>query len=393
MIQKMLYYYLIMRISALFITKVPPGEKISMTQKRKSTKNKLFSFSSREFFIACLIYAVSLAMSLFIQSIEQSDTYVSMLFILSVFLISRFTTGYLYGIIFSLLTVLTVNFAFTYPYFKFNFTVTGYPVTMLCMLAVAITTSTLSSTIKRQTDLQIEAEREKTRANLLRAISHDLRTPITSIIGASSTILENDDLITPEDRIKLIHDINEDSRWLIRMVENLLSITRIDEGREARIVKIPEAAEEVVAEAVRKFKKQFPGRSVTVSVPDEFLMVPMDSTLIFQVLTNLLENAVYHAGPDASISVSLYRINNMACFEVSDDGCGIDEKKLPNILEGYYTSDYENTSDGKKNMGIGLSVCNTIVKAHLGLMTAENKPDGGAKFTFMLPIGSKEENK
>ena len=113
------------------------------------------------------------------------------------FLISRFTGGYFYGIFAALVSVLAVNFLFTFPYFAFNFTIAGYPLTMLCMLAVSVITSAMTTQIKRQGDLRIEAEREKTRSNLLRAVSHDLRTPLTSILGASSAIADNDTVLTP----------------------------------------------------------------------------------------------------------------------------------------------------------------------------------------------------
>ena len=229
---------------------------------------------------------------------------------------------------------------------------------------------------------------EKTRSNLFRAVSHDLRTPLTSILGASSAILDNDAAIDGPERTKLLREINEDAQWLIRMVENLLSVTRIDGGNSARIVKSPEAAEEVAAEAVSKFNKRFPELAVSVSVPDELLIVPMDAMLIEQVLMNLLENAALHAKGATRAELRVWQAGSEAFFEVSDDGAGVSRDVLPHVFEGYFKPDDGNEADAKRNMGIGLSVCHTVVRAHGGRMTAENKKGGetGAVFRFTLPM-------
>ena len=173
-----------------------------------------------------------------------------------------------------------------------------------------------------QQRILIDSEKEKMRSNLLRAISHDLRTPLTGILGASSAILENGDMIDKETHDKLISNINEDSQWLIRMVENLLSVTRINEGT-MNVTKTLEAAEEIVAEAISRIRKRFPNRKINVQVPDELLMVPMDGTLIEQVLINLLENAVKHSPDDSVIDVQVKKSGQNAIFEVIDNGEGI----------------------------------------------------------------------
>ena len=229
--------------------------------------------------------------------------YASMLFILSVFMTARFTEGYVWGIAASLIDVLTVNYLFTYPYFHFNFT-----------LAVSLATSALTSRAKLVERIRIEAEHEKTRSNLLRAVSHDLRTPLTSILGATSAVIEHGETLSQQERVELLEGAQEDARWLIRMVENLLAVTRVDADGGGQIVKTPEAAEEIIAEAVAKFKKQFPDANVQVRVPDELLIVPMDSVLIGQVLMNLMENAVVHGEKTTHILLSLTKRNNRAFF-------------------------------------------------------------------------------
>ena len=352
----------------------------------KLFKEKFFRFSVRDIIITLLLLVATTVLCYLLGLIDNTVPYESMLFILAVFIISKNTHGYFCGIAASVISVLTVNYFFTYPYYVFNFTLSGYPVTIICMLAVSIVTSTLTTQIKNQEAIKIEAEREKTRSNLLRAISHDLRTPLTSILGACSAIIENDDYISKGERLDLLYSMKEDSAWLIRMVENLLSITRIDDGGAAKIIKKVEAVEEIIAASVEKFKKKFPETNVIVSIPDELLFVPMDAVLIEQVIINLLENSAVHAkgSTETRLSVSVNESN--VEFSVSDNGAGIPKSILPNIFDGYFNSSYEKSSDTKRNMGIGLSVCHTIIKAHNGVLTAENLKSGGACFKFTLSI-------
>ncbi len=348
---------------------------------------KYFPLAIRDGLISLLIFTAATVLCFLLRIVDTGDEYVSMIYILAVFLVSRFTSGYFYGTFISFISVLAVNYFFTYPYFYFNFTLSGYPLTIVCMLAVAIITSTMTTQIKRQNKLSLEAEREKTRSNLLRAVSHDLRTPLTSILGASSAIAENDDVLSKQERLKLLSEINEESQWLIRMVENLLSVTRIDgEQSGAKIHKTPEAVEELVSEAVFKFKKRFPEQDLSVKVPRELLMVPMDAMLIEQVIINLLENAVLHAQCATLIELVVTEAAGFAVFEVCDNGRGIDKELLPHIFDGHYKQVYETDGDRSRSMGIGLSVCNTIISAHSGVMTARNRLLGGAVFRFTLPL-------
>ncbi|WP_373484432.1 DUF4118 domain-containing protein [Acetobacterium sp.] len=241
-----------------------------------------------------------------------------------------------------------------------------------------------------QRRMLVESEKEKMRSNLLRGISHDLRTPLTGILGASSAILENGSTMDQETHDTLIANIREDSQWLIRMVENLLSVTRINEG-PMNVTKKPEAAEEIVAEAISRIRKRFAGRKIKVKVPEVLLIVPMDGTLIEQVMINLLENASKYSPPDSVIAVEVKKSGNEAVFEVSDQGKGISDQDFPYLFETY-VPDGKRSSDSSRGMGIGLSICNSIVKAHQGKMEAENKEQGGAVFRFTLPLQEGQEN-
>lgn len=166
------------------------------------------------------------------------DGVAMLIFMLAVFVTSMYTDGYLWGVLASLASVLAVNFAFFTPYFAFNFTLPENLFSGLVMLAVSIMTSTLTTRVKKQEQLRMETEREKMRANLLRAVSHDLRTPLTSIYGACSTVTENYDSLGREQALKLLREACEDAQWLNRMVENLLSVTRFD-GEQVAVKRPP----------------------------------------------------------------------------------------------------------------------------------------------------------
>lgn len=357
----------------------------------KTKLKSAIKISVRDTLTTVLILCLTMVICLLLRGFDQSNYYVSMLYVLGVFLIARSTNGYVYGIISSCISVLLVNYFFTYPYFRFNFTLTGYPITIVSMLAVSVTTSALTSQAKHSAEARLETEREKTRSNLLRAVSHDLRTPLTGILGASSAILENDENLTKEERLQLVQDIQDDAQWLIRMVENLLAITRVDAQGDTRLVKIEEPGEEVLEAAVAKFRKQHQNWQLTIHFPEELVMIPMDAVLIEQVLMNLLENVVDHGKGADRIYVSLEREGEKAVFTVQDNGSGIDPAVLPQIFSGHLSSNYGRAGDSKRNMGIGLSVCNTIVRAHNGTMEAKNVKEGGAMFRVVLPLEEKQD--
>ena len=338
---------------------------------------------AKDFFVTAGILVVSFLFSLLSEAVFQTDAMGPMVFVLGVFLISVITTGYRWGIAASLIGMLAVNFVFTFPYFQFNFTIPVNFFSAVVMLVVAIITCALTTKIKYAEKLKADSEREKMRANLLRAVSHDLRTPLTTIYGSSSMLLENGSRISEEARQDLLRGIRDDAHWLVGMVENLLSVTRLD-GGELRLNKTDTVLEELVDTVLIKFYKRCPEQNVTVTIPEDFVSIPMDAVLIGQVLTNLLENAVIHAAGMTVLELEVRLEAHHARFTVRDNGCGIPPDRLDDLFTGYLGSTDRQGDASRRNMGIGLSVCATIIKAHGGQITARNRPTGGAEFTFTL---------
>lgn len=340
--------------------------------------------------LTAAILAMATVLCTLLRRIDDGSGYVNLIFVLAVATISRWTEGYFWGIFSAVSGVLFVNYVFTYPYWEFNFTITGYPFTFLAMLTVSMMISAMNTQIKKQERLRIETEKEAVRANLLRAMSHDIRTPLTSIVGNTAAILENEDSFSPEQKRRLLEDVNEDAQWLIRMVENLLSVTRID-GAKVKVVKTPTVLDELIDSVLMKFSKKHPNQKVITQIPDEFVDIPMDSLLIEQVLLNLLENAVFHAKGMTELMLSVSLVGDKAVFEVSDNGCGLPEDALQKIFTGSYEKSAAPVDGTRRNMGIGLSVCAAIVKAHGSDITAENRKGGGAVFRFALERGCEDD--
>lgn len=345
-----------------------------------------FSYSGKDFIISMSLYTLSVVLCLILRGASQNgDTgYVYMIFLLDVFLTALLTEGFFFSLIISIFAVLSVDYIFTPPYWNVSFTLSGFPLTFLVTMTISVVTGIVTSRAKQMDEVRREAELERMHGNLLRAVSHDIRTPLTGIVGATNVLLEQENTLTPEQCHELIRNANEEAQWLIRIVENLLSITRIG-GDEAKVNKTPEAAEEIIEGAVGKFTRRW-GTDIPVEVhlPEEFLLVPMDPLLMEQVLTNLMENAVLHGKTTRHITVTLCRSGDWARFIVEDDGQGIAPDRLEHLFDG--TLQGHQQGDRGRSMGIGLSVCRTVVRAHGGRIRGENRTEGGARFTVELPL-------
>lgn len=302
------------------------------------------------------------------------------------------TNGYFSSILASIFGTIFINCFFTHPYFHINFSRTESSVSFLCTLAFLSLTGIGASHIKQQAKILstnekqlMAAEKEKIRANLLRAVSHDLRTPLTGILGASASLEENWDSYETDERLELIHNIHDDADWLLNMVENLLSVTHI-QSKNSKLNMSLEVLDDIVAESVTRLKKRFPEAEINVTLPAEIVMVPMDAMLIEQVLINLMENALIHSHSTQPICLIVEEHAADAYFRVIDHGIGLGKEHLEQIFDGTYTQTI--SSDGHKGMGIGLSLCKSIITAHHGSISARNHSNG-AEFLFTLP---KEES-
>lgn len=340
-------------------------------------------FRLRDMFVALVVMGLCFCASLLMQDVFEIPEQITTTFAFAVFLISLLTEGYFWGLAASVASLLLVNYAFTFPYFALNFEIPSNFYSAVVMALIAVLTSALTTKIKRQEAMKAESEKEKMRANLLRAISHDLRTPLTTIYGSSAALRENDDTLTPEQKDKMLLGIQQDAQWLVRMVENLLSITRMDSGN-VQITTIPTAVDELIDAVLLKFRKHYPEKKVILELPEEPVLISMDALLMEQVLVNLLENAAQHGKGLTRILLRITVKGKTATFEIVDDGCGISQDRLPNLFTGCFVPETQAADNTKRNAGIGLSLCATIVRAHGGIISAENNPTGGATFRFTM---------
>lgn len=224
---------------------------------------------------------------------------------------------------------------------------------------------------------------EQLRANLLRAISHDLRTPLTSISGNASNLLAMGEEFDEETRRQLYTDIYEDSMWLINLVENLLSITRLVEGR-LNLNMTEDIVEDVISEALQHVNKKNAEHHITVKTEEELILAKMDSRLIVQVIINIVNNAIEYTPKGSNICISVKKKDGKVYVSVADDGNGISDEAKSRVFDMFYSG--ENTiADSRRNCGIGLSLCRSIINAHGGEITVSDNKPKGAVFTFTLP--------
>lgn len=502
----------------------------------KFTENLIFlkdKFKPANLLITVGIMTVMTILSLLFRAFEFTEPNIIMLYILGVLLVSRQTDGYFYGILASILGVLTFNFFFTEPLYSLMVHSMEYPVTFSIMLIVALITSTLTTKVKREAELskirekrteslyqisrnllttqnidqiittaavnianqfshsviiyatdekgnltepyiysvndenvksllsenereiayevflsgkpkglaayyapvtgrnkilgvigvgckedelthgqkvlldavtvqvalsierekiskkqqqsKMEMESERLRSNLLRAVSHDLKTPLTGIEGSASAILENWNNIDDDTKRQLLSSIYDDAQWLSHSVDNILNITQIEDGR-IEVKKNMEAVEEIISETISRVQKYKGNHIINIKIPENLIMIPMDGSLIEQVLVNLIDNALKYTPNESIINVEAYIKDEKAVFEVSDNGKGISEKDMPFVFDRFYTAGIS-ANNTRKGIGLGLAICKSIILAHNGEISAFNGKNGGAVFKFTLPLG------
>ena len=236
--------------------------------------------------------------------------------------------------------------------------------------------------VAERKEAAIKLQQEQLRANLLRSISHDLRTPLTSISGNASVLIGNEDKISEEQRKKLYIDIYDDSMWLINLVENLLSVTRIDNGT-MQLNMQAELMDEAITEALSHISRKAEEHHIEVQQEDDLLVARMDIKLIVQVFINLVDNAIKYTPPGSHITIITKRQHGSVLVEIADNGNGIPDEDKKRLFDMFYTAN-NSVADGRRGMGLGLALCKSIITAHAGDLTIHDNIPHGTIFRFTL---------
>ena len=237
---------------------------------------------------------------------------------------------------------------------------------------------------KEKEEADLLAQNEKLRANLLRAISHDLRTPLTSISGNAGVLLSSGDIIPNEKRRELYTDIYDDSLWLINLVENLLSVTRLEDGSMNLQMK-PELLEEIITEALRHVNRKSKEHEIVFTSEEELILVKVDARLIVQVLINIIDNAIKYTQKGSHIRIRTFVEEEKAVVSIADDGPGISKEAQKHIFDMFYTAN-QKIVDGRRSLGLGLALCKSIIQAHGGNIKVKEQKPKGTMFLFTLPM-------
>lgn len=230
----------------------------------------------------------------------------------------------------------------------------------------------------------ILAKNEQLRANLLRAISHDLRTPLTSISGNADNLISNGDGFDSDTKHQIYTDIYNDSVWLTNLVENLLSVTRLEDGN-MKLNKSAELTEEIISEALNHINKRSVEHKISVYENEDIMLVDVDARLIVQVIINIVDNAIKYTPKGAEIVITTKRKDNMIAISIADNGNGIADDSKDKVFDMFYTG-ANKISDSRRSLGLGLALCKTIISAHGGEISVTDNIPHGAIFTFTLPV-------
>jgi two-component system sensor histidine kinase KdpD len=233
-------------------------------------------------------------------------------------------------------------------------------------------------------EAQVRIETERLRNSLLSSVSHDLRTPLATITGAISTILESGSRLDAQTRQELLESAREEAERLNRLVQNLLQMTQIESGA-LQLRKEWHPIEEVIGAALSRLGKRLSGRRINTRIPLDLPLVPMDDVLVEQVLVNLLDNALKYTPPGSPISINAVATDRACSVEVADRGPGLPSGEEDKVFEKFYRGQ----PTGSRGAGLGLAICQGIVRAHGGRIWAHNLPEGGVAFFFTLPIAEK----
>lgn len=344
-------------------------------------KKEIVAYTTRS--IGILLSATFLSIALQMWGIGKEN--ILMLYIVSVLLITVWTTGYFYGMASAVVSVFVFNYFFTVPVHTFAITDQNDVVLMVFFLVAAFISSSLTVRFHKQMqiaeDSRAQMERERLKSSMLRSISHDFRTPLTGILGDCSILKESEEM-DENTRKELAGEIQEQAVWLMKMMENILSMTKIDSGQFC-IKKQPEVVDDIIYEAATHVIGLRERRRFEVHLPEQLVVAPMDGKMMVQVLINLLDNAMKHTQDGGFISVTVTFSKKKVFFRVEDDGDGIAEEIREHIFDEFITKS-AGKEDGRRGIGLGLAICKAVVNAHGGEIYAEDREEGGARFVFWL---------
>ena len=236
---------------------------------------------------------------------------------------------------------------------------------------------------EERNQIALQTQRESLQANLLRAVSHDLRTPLTNINGSVGILMGKDQTLKPEVREQLYIAIDDDTNWLINMTENLLAATQLETDR-TKLKTAPELLEDLFQSAVRQLDRRARGHHISVDLEDQTLMASMNAGMIQRVIINMMNNAIQYTPKDSHIILSGTRRKDWVEISVSDDGPGIPDEAKKHLFDLFYTAE-QGKPDSKRGLGLGLHLCQSIVNAHGGTITVSDHAPSGTTFRFTLP--------
>ncbi len=336
--------------------------------------------------LVCQIVSSGLAIALDLLGFPDATCVI--VFTLGVLFTAIFTVGWRYSLMASVLSILSYNYFLIAPRLSLQIEGRDYAGTISAMFLFALVASLLVESLRTNAQALMEsslvAQREQLRANMLRSVSHDLRTPLTSISGNADMLLDENAKLTDEVRRKLLQDIYDDATWLTTTVQNLLAVTRLEDGT-VDLSKDIELIDDVIEEAMRHISRDAARHAVVVEPSSQLLLAHMDPQVIVQVIVNLVNNAIMHTPEGSRIVISTHREGSFAAISVADDGPGIADADKEQIFDSFYTS-RERRADVDRSVGLGLSLCRSIVHAHGGSIRVEDVQPHGANFIFTLPI-------
>ena len=316
----------------------------------------------KEFLITIGFLSIATVIGMLLIYIGFTESNVTMVYLLCVLLISIFTNGYIWSVAGSLVSVI--------------------------MLAASMLTGTLASKLKKHVRMSEQAAyREKTlqlRANLLRTISHDLRTPLTSISGNANNLMYNYDKLDNDTREQIFTDIYDDSEWLISLVENILFVTRFEDGT-VTLNMSDQLIDEVIAEALKHINRKSCEHKIHVDCGKELLLVKMDARLIIQVIINIVDNAIKYTQEGSDIYIKARKEDRYVIISIEDNGAGIPDDMKENVFDTFFTCNNE-IADNRRSLGLGLSLCKTIINAHGSELELRDNTPHGCIFEFKLQL-------